>query len=120
MRNQPREILLADLWWLEQRRSFQGQVREDGRHVFLSACVPTQNVVVQIPLVAAVLYPGYQLAVTSLGLLLTASLGKRLLPWNQHLHEKYRVFLVVSPTFFQATLCFVSTVRIHYISIDIH
>lgn len=38
MKNQPKEILPADLWWLEQRRSFQGQVREDGRHIF-SQCL---------------------------------------------------------------------------------
>lgn len=81
MKNQPKEILPADLWWLEQRRSFQGQVREDGRHIFPSACVIIQNILVQIPLVAAVFYPGYQLADTDLGLLLTASLGERLLPF---------------------------------------
>lgn len=77
----PKEILPADLWWLEQRRSFQGQVKEDERHVFPSACVTIQNVLVQRPLVAAVFYPGYQLAATYLELLLTASLGERLLPF---------------------------------------
>lgn len=81
MKNQPKEILPADLWWLEQRRSFQGQVREDGRHIFPSDYVITQKVLVQIPLVAAVFYPEYQLAATYLGLLLTATMGKRLLPF---------------------------------------
>lgn len=81
MKNQPKEILPADLWWLEQRRSFQGQVREDGRHIFPSAYVITQKVRAQIPLVAAVFYPEYQLAATYLGLLLTATLGERLLPF---------------------------------------
>lgn len=40
MRNRQKEILSAKLWWLEQRRSFQGQDREDGRQVLPSALVP--------------------------------------------------------------------------------
>ena len=41
------------------------QVREDGRHVLPSALVITRNILVQIPLLAAVLYTGYQLALGS-------------------------------------------------------
>lgn len=43
MRNRQKEILSANLWWLEQRRSFQGQDSEDGRQVLPSALVPYTN-----------------------------------------------------------------------------